>query len=767
MVAPAAASAAWSAPVSISPAGQSLYGSSIDATTGPDGTIFAIWDKALGSQNTLPVSIQLAKITPAGNVGAPIAITGSLPTPAAWRDSAVGLDGSVVASWVTSYDGQTSSVQAVRVAPDGTVGAVRTLYNGSTAPTSTTVVVDNNGQTTVVWERESDSSPHEAHIVQAARMQSNGTTTPPQTLGSGFAPYPSAAIQPSGRVLVTWSGSRFTTLSADGNQGVVVDLDPGHGTYSGDALKLGSNGEGSVTWSRNPSLAVMSRRVRLDGTLGPILQLSPDGQPVGSGASVGVSSIGVTTAFWTVGDELWTAQTSGDAVASPPRSIGELADAHGGYAVAVDVAGVSTLTWIDEAGSFDSADWRVRGITVPRNGTPQPSTIISGSDEPRGTTATLVDGAGTVTALWQTFPGGMHPVARMARMGLSTPAPSSCPAVQLLGVAGSGETGLGPTVKAFSDALHTRVQARAASAAPPISLDYPAVSVTPDISKIFNDFPGQFDRARTAVQAFLRDPNGKYMRSVRSGVQGLVTRLGEELRKRCVVKGTTKFVLAGYSQGAHVVGDALEKLSSSLRPRIAQVVLFADPRFPGGQSIGGTQLRSSFLANQVGVLGARKPPSSDYHSYSFCRGRDAICQGVGYLPDLAPHSSYVGFEALWAANIVATATAPLPLQRPLVTKLVSTLTPDGRSLRVSCKMASPGTCYVQARSTTGLLWNLFGIGNPPISVLGFPDAPPFVSAQPVTIKLSAWSSAGGYSEGQVTTSITCRGTSLGERICST
>lgn len=41
----------------------------------------------------------------------------------------------------------------------------------------------------------------------------------------------------------------------------------------------------------------------------------------------------------------------------------------------------------------------------------------------------------------------------------------------------------------------------------------------------------------------------------------------------------TKYILVGYSQGADVVGEAIDELSLTLRSRIAATALFGDPRF--------------------------------------------------------------------------------------------------------------------------------------------------------------------------------------------
>lgn len=410
-----AAHATWSSPVSVSPAGEDLLGSSVEAVAAPDGTIYATWEMAIaGPPGTASRSMRLATITPSGSVASPVSITGPLPN-SAWRDIAVGTDGSVAVAWITYYDGVGVSVQVVRVAGNGTVGSIHTLHNGPAAASNTKVVLDAAGQATVVWERESDSGSNAAHIVQAARLRPDGTMSAPQTLGSGFNLFLKAAVQPGGRVLVNWSGSRFTSLSSDGVQGPTTDLDPGQATSSIAALALAAAGEGIISWRRS-SGEIATRRVRADGSLGPVVRLSPPAQNSRSEPDVGVSSNGLATTAWSDDQDVWIAQTTSDGSANAAVRLnvpGGSSNAE--HAIAVDAAGTSTITWIDRRGGNDSSTWRVRAAVVPSSGVPQPSTIISGSGEPLGTTRTLAASTGTATALWQTFPGGIHPVVRMAR----------------------------------------------------------------------------------------------------------------------------------------------------------------------------------------------------------------------------------------------------------------------------------------------------------------------------------------------------------------
>lgn len=715
---PTAAVAAWSSPVSVSPPDQNLRGSPIETALGPDGSIYATWETVVPGGDGAMRSMQLARITSSGNVGTPVSITGSLPN-SAWRDIAVGADGSIVVAWTSSYDGRGVSVQAVRIAPSGNVGPVRTLYNGATAAFGTKVVVGANGQATVLWARESDTSPYDPRIVQASRMLSDGRTTMPQTLGSGGNPYVSAAIQPSGRVLVSWSGSRFTSLSPGGVQGPTTDLDPGQATDSVAALALAATGEGIISWRRS-SGEIATRRVRADGTLGPVVRLSPLAHDARSGPDVGVSSNGLATTAWSDDQDVWIAQTTGDGPASAAVRLnvpGGSSNAE--HAIAVDAAGTSTITWIDRTGGNDSSTWRVRAAVVSSSGVPQPSALVSGPDEPRGTTRTLAGSTGTATALWQTFPGGTHPVVRMARSdGAPTgsqppPFPLSATPTYASVAVGQTHTITGQLLDATTRApvpgapLRAVIQPPAGSSTAPtllscspspcnsdtngdVSFTYKSSVVRTDTVVVFRDANANKaadvgeEQVRVEVDwvgsalpscpatkligvrgsdpdpAPLGKPVGAlaseltkrhavdssnvkaisypatiyprwgtlrgYTESVAAGRRALVTALTKD-----PCKAKSRYILAGYSQGAHVIGDVLSSnLPRTIRQQIAIVILFGDPKFnPDDRRF---KPRGDYQNSYGGLLGPREKgsitgPKNDYPIRTYCRDRDPFCQG--------------------------------------------------------------------------------------------------------------------------------------------
>jgi hypothetical protein len=131
-----------------------------------------------------------------------------------------------------------------------------------------------------------------------------------------------------------------------------------------------------------------------------------------------------------------------------------------------------------------------------------------------------------------------------------------------------------------------------------------------------------------------------YSDSVHDGKQGLSAVL-HRLASDCP---SSKVLLAGYSQGAHVVQDTMQSADATLRSHVLGVATFGDPRFnPAGRGTLGT-----FDVRRHGLLGSR-PADSPVRAESFCISGDPVCQGFIYasltgLPhgfSVSAHFSYI------------------------------------------------------------------------------------------------------------------------------
>lgn len=89
----------------------------------------------------------------------------------------------------------------------------------------------------------------------------------------------------------------------------------------------------------------------------------------------------------------------------------------------------------------------------------------------------------------------------------------------------------------------------------------------------------------TVVGAYFSAGAGfRYGKSVDTGV----TELHNYLKERMAKCKDAAFILAGYSQGAHVIGDTMPQLSQNMREQISYIALFGDPKLslPEGEQWG-------------------------------------------------------------------------------------------------------------------------------------------------------------------------------------
>jgi Cutinase len=212
---------------------------------------------------------------------------------------------------------------------------------------------------------------------------------------------------------------------------------------------------------------------------------------------------------------------------------------------------------------------------------------------------------------------GRAPVARRLLLGAAAGmtvwllgaalAPASglaCSNVELIGVRGSGESYSGNYGMGYEIAgLYERVKARKPSAQTLQSygLEYPAVNVA--------EWWNAWD----------------YFPSVWEGDEHLENRIKGDA-SAC---SGMKILVAGFSQGAHVVGDTIENLASKNDGSLSHVygvALFGDPRFnPGDKATA----RGNYNPEHWGILTERGAYSSKINNRlgDWCRLKDAICQG--------------------------------------------------------------------------------------------------------------------------------------------
>jgi hypothetical protein len=215
---------------------------------------------------------------------------------------------------------------------------------------------------------------------------------------------------------------------------------------------------------------------------------------------------------------------------------------------------------------------------------------------------------------------GLLAAAAMGVAALAAPASVfACSNVEFIGVRGSGESysgnfGMGNQIAN----LYERVKARKPSSQSLQSygLEYQAVNVA--------EWWKAWD----------------YFFSVWEGDEHLENRIKADA-SAC---SSMKILVAGFSQGAHVVGDTIENLSNSNDSSLSHVygvALYGDPRFSKDDH---ATARGNYDPNHWGILGERGNYSSKINNRlgDWCRLKDAICQGFN-AGDTA-HHEYRNYE---------------------------------------------------------------------------------------------------------------------------
>jgi fibronectin type 3 domain-containing protein len=227
---------------------------------------------------------------------------------------------------------------------------------------------------------------------------------------------------------------------------------------------------------------------------------------------------------------------------------------------------------------------------------------------------------------------------------------ASCPDYFLIGSRGSGQAfddqydGLGSQLAPFSAGFQQELPAGTTYGYE--GNPYPAVAVAPSLSNPDSWMWG----IPNAIGAATGLSIGQYASSVQQGVAFLVSNnqvmasgtnsdIGEvqDILETC---SNTQILLAGFSQGAQVAGDAYQDLTGADSPltaaqqaRILGVFLLADPRFNGNDSsdMGNFTAGSHGSVREDAIGTTMRLPFNSPKVLSFCQANDPVCGGP-WLP---------------------------------------------------------------------------------------------------------------------------------------
>jgi hypothetical protein len=272
------------------------------------------------------------------------------------EDVSLGTDdqGNEVAVWNVS-DGSEEVIQAARRQPGGAWSAPVDLAPSAPGAQGAEVVVRPDGEAVAVWARQVAPPKYQ---VELARMDASGNWGAPVVISAGEnAAAPALGLDGEGRAIVAWRqylGNNYgaaVTVEEGGAWSTPQVLSDPATTNEAPAIAVDAAGDAVVSWGRNTAFEVSTRPVG-GAWSAPVVLASGVGNVVDPG-SVGIDDAGEATAVWTstVGNPVVKASVAPLGGSwSPAVSLGTPTEAGPEPALAVDPAGKTLVTWVDETG---------------------------------------------------------------------------------------------------------------------------------------------------------------------------------------------------------------------------------------------------------------------------------------------------------------------------------------------------------------------------------------------------------------------------------
>lgn len=270
----------------------------------PDGSALFVY------QRTTPSSAIVARRLSAGGVLGTAKLVS--PLNQAVRDPAVAMDGAGngIVTWSRrNEETDEEFAQARRIAPDGTLGVIKTLAPAAFGVKDTQVGIDGSGRAILAWLEHEGTFYRPRVSVRAA----NGTYSPVQTIlnESPEADGLRLAVNDAGQATLAWlrdygDGTvvEMRRRAADGTLSSTITMSPvgDDGNSTEPEVAMSPQGHSYVVWqfqaAGSPYAFVQGRRRTAAGALGAIQQHSADERYADS-PDVGMDANGHATISWT------------------------------------------------------------------------------------------------------------------------------------------------------------------------------------------------------------------------------------------------------------------------------------------------------------------------------------------------------------------------------------------------------------------------------------------------------------------------------------
>ncbi|WP_245734496.1 PKD domain-containing protein [Nocardioides exalbidus] len=264
------------------------------------GTTTAVWTQTNGTHYLVTTSQRPA----GGSWSAPVTLSQAgqhAYTPQVEVDAR----GGAVAAWYRS-DGGRDRVQVTTRTPDGAWSPVETLSAAGQSANGVRVAIDDSGTAAVVWSRSDGATIR----IQASTHAVGGTWTTPVTLSEvgGDAISPAIAVDAGGTFTAAWtrydgsySLAQASSRPAGGDWSIPATLsEAGHGAAR-PRVAAGQAGSAVVVWTRSDgsNLRVQASSRQAGGPWSIATTLSKPGSDVFAGPIVGLDTSGNASAVWT------------------------------------------------------------------------------------------------------------------------------------------------------------------------------------------------------------------------------------------------------------------------------------------------------------------------------------------------------------------------------------------------------------------------------------------------------------------------------------
>jgi hypothetical protein len=394
------ASAAWTAPVFVSPAPRDA--AEADVAVDADGDAVFAWERSDG----VNVRIQARSRSAAGVLG-PVQTLSLAGRDATEPDVAVDAEGDALIVWERS-DGTNIRVQGRSRSAAGLLGPVQTLSLAGRDATRSRVVIAPDGDAFVVWQRPTAADQR----VQGRARSAAGVLSAVQDLSpaGGVSHSPDVAIEFDGDVVATWIRVTFSGTPAQVAQtrarsaaGVLsaVQTVSGGGVASRPAIEVDpTSGDAIFAWEDafSGDVHVQGRARSAAGSMGPILPLSPP-RVDAFAPEVAVDSDGDAVFAWEATDATGTWIQARARAASGTISATQTLSDVGAADVEhdVDVDGDAVFTWERDVGGVA----RIQARTRSNAGTLGAVQTLSAAGAAAGEARVEVDATGDAVASWQ------------------------------------------------------------------------------------------------------------------------------------------------------------------------------------------------------------------------------------------------------------------------------------------------------------------------------------------------------------------------------